>query len=357
VPEALDAIAMRALSRDPVERFQNAHALSEALDRYLVRRESRPTPKHVRRWLEQLFDAERASLQIQLAQGRDVEDALSQLGALQRADGASSVARPVVSPRPRQLWSTGHSVFSRLERRSLAPLRSFEVGPGSAPHERTRISSILPRHIPGLTGASALQTSTLPATSPYARQARTWMVGAMVALYGVIAAGTAVILWSSNERSPLGVASEDAPFADRSGRLDVRSSPDGAAVFVDGEPTGLYTPVVLKGLADGRKLLLRVEKAGFASQARQIEIVGGSVETQAFLLLASGGFVHFAGVPAEARIYVDEMALEVHDSPVNLSVGPHTVRVEAAGSLLFSGTVTIVAGEQTIRVDGAAGAP
>jgi serine/threonine protein kinase len=354
VPEALDAIAMRALSRDPVERFPSARALSEALDRYLVRRDSRPTPKHVRRWMEQVLDAERESLQMQIAQGRDVENALSLLGNSQLADSAFSVARPVVTPRPRQLWSTGHYIFSRLERASIAPPRSFEPGAGSAPHEHSRISSILPRHMPvAPTGAPTWPTARLAMTPPPARGARAWMVGTMMALCAVIALGTAVILSSSNESSPLRVASQDPQSADRSGRLDVRSSPEGAAVFVDGEPTGLYTPVVLKGLADGRKLLLRVEKAGFASQARQIEIVGGSVKTHAFLLLASDGFVHFAGAPGDARIYVDEVALAENDSPVNLSVGPHAVRVETEGSLIFSGTVVIVAGEQTIRVDGA----
>jgi hypothetical protein len=358
VPEALDAIAMRALSGDPVDRFPSARALSEALDRYLVQRDSRPTPKHVRRWMEQLLDAERASLQMQIAEGRDVEGALSLLGGLQHAGGTSSAVLAVASPRPRQLWSTDHCVFSRLERRSIAPFRSFEPGSSSALHERSSVSSILTRHVPGaVTAAPALPTSMAPATPLRSRRARAWLVGAMGALCAVIAMGTVAIVSSSDERSPFRVAPQGLTPTDRSGRLDVRSSPEGAAVFIDGEPTGLYTPVVLKGLGDGRKLLLRVEKAGFVGQARQIEIVGGSVETHAFLLLASDGFVHFAGAPAGARIYVDEVAVAEIDSPVNLSAGPHAVRVETDGSLIFSGTVVIVAGEQTIRVDGATGTP
>jgi serine/threonine protein kinase len=359
VPEALDAITMRALSPDPLERFQTARALSEALDRYLAGRDCRLTPKDVRRWLEPVFDAERASLQMQIAQGRDVEGALSLLGTAQRAGGGPSLAHPLASLRPRELWSTSHSLFSRLERGSIAPTRSFELGPGLAPHERSRVSSILPRHtLRAPTGTPASLISEQPTRAPpRARQPRPWMVGVMVAICVVIAIGTAVILSSSDESSPFRAASQDSPSADRSGRVDVRSSPEGAAVFVDGEPTGLYTPVVLKGLAAGREVLLRVDKAGFVSQARKIEIVGGSVTTQAFLLLASDGLVHFAGAPPNARIYIDDVAVAEIGKPVNLSVGPHVVRVETPSTLIFSGTVDIGAGEQTIRVEGAPATP
>jgi hypothetical protein len=128
-------------------------------------------------------------------------------------------------------------------------------------------------------------------------------------------------------------------------------------VFVDGEPSGLRTPVILKGLAEGRKIRLRVEKAGFSRQEREITVGEGAAETQAFELIASVGLVHFAGAPADAHVYVDDVVVAQGGGPLNLSVGPHAVRVERPGSLIFSGTVIIVAGEQTIRVDGAPAAP
>lgn len=380
VPEALDVITLRALSPDPSERFQSARALSDALDQYLLRRGSRPTPKQLRRWMEQLFDAERASLQMQLAQGRDVEVALSLLGNLQPASGASNVAHSRVSLRPRELWSTSQAMFSRLERGSIAPSRSLE-GRGSASHERLSVGSLLPHHVPssftgGPTFAPAMPTTSIatpaiaiatPATVPpatlasataeSARPPRTWMVALLIASCAVIAVGTALML-SSSERSPVSDASRDTPLADRSGRIDVRSTPEGAAVFVDGEPTGLRTPAVLKGLADGRKLMLRVDKAGFASQEREVQVVAGAVEARAFELLASDGLVRFAGAPADARIYIDEKAVTVEEGePVSLSAGQHQLRVETPSSLIFSGTVVVVAGEQTIRVDGVEATP
>lgn len=236
----------------------------------------------------------------------------------------------------------------------MIPPRSFGAGPGSAPHERLSVSSMLPRQLPSTsTGAPSLPASGQPSTTaPRAAPARTWLVALLMATCAIIALGTAAILSSSNESSPFRAAPRGSQLPDPGGRVEVRSTPEGAAIFIDGEPTGLRTPAVLKGLADGRSLQLRVDKAGFASQNREIQIVGGSSQAHSFELLASDGLVHIAGAPADARIYIDEKPVAVDDGePVSLSVGQHTLRVETPSSLIFSGTVAIVAGEQTIRVD------
>jgi eukaryotic-like serine/threonine-protein kinase len=315
VPHPLDAIAKHALSADPFERFESVDALSEALERYLIRRDSRLTPKHLRRWLEP----------------------------------------PPTSLHPRQLWSTSHGAFSRLSRGSIVPSRLSDPGPSSGMLERLSFNAVLPRP---MSGPSSLPTPALSSfAAPRVRQPPAWMVGAMLAICAAIAIGITVILSSSGERSPVSDAAQRSPAASHGGRVEVRSTPEGAAVFVDGEPTGLRTPVVLKGLADGRSLRLRVDKTGFASQEREITIASGSVEACTFELLASDGLVDFAGVLAGASIYVDDVEITQGDRPLALSVGRHRVRVETLGSLVFSDTVVIVAGKQTIRLDGSKATP
>lgn len=179
-----------------------------------------------------------------------------------------------------------------------------------------------------------------------------WLVSTVLAACAVLAVGLLLILVTSSESALPGAAGGSAS-ADRTGRVEVRSTPEGAAVFVDGEPTGLRTPVVLKGLVPGRLIHLRVEKAGFASQERPIEITPGGTATSSFELLASDGRVLFAGAPPDARIYIDEALVAVdRDTPLNLSVGAHAVRVETPNGLLFSDQVDIVPGEQTIQVAG-----
>jgi serine/threonine protein kinase len=319
VPRTLDAIAMQALAADPLARFQSAQAMAEALEDYLNQRDARLTPKHLRRWMDP----------------------------------------PRASPRPRQLWSTSHGAFSRLSRGSLAPARPSEPGLSSAGLERLSVSAVLPRHVlPDSTGSPSLMSPALANFEPpRSRRPPAWMIGSMMATCAAIAIGIVVLLSSSGESSPWSDKAPGSQSVRHDGRVEVRSTPDGAAVFVDGEPTGLRTPVLLKGLAEGRSLSLRVDKAGFASQERTIVLAAGSPETQTFELLASAGLVRFVGAPANASIYVDDVKITLDERPLELTVGRHMVRVETLGSLIFSDTVSVVAGEQTIRVDGAKAAP
>jgi hypothetical protein len=178
------------------------------------------------------------------------------------------------------------------------------------------------------------------------------LVGLSVVALSLASVAAALFFSAEQPASPQGAA----PAAAR-GQLDVSSTPDGAAVFVDGEPTGLRTPAVLRGLASGRVLRVRVEKAGFKSQEREITIAAGEAVARSFELLPSDGLVQFAGVPSDARIFVDDVLVVSDGKPVALPVGQHALRVETRSALVFSGTVVVLAGEQTIRVDGARTAP
>jgi hypothetical protein len=252
------------------------------------------------------------------------------------------------------LWSTSQAVFSQLSRASIAPPRSSERLLGSALDESSRVTSIPARHIPStlMTAPASLASAVLP-PQPAApvRASRTWFLGTLLAAGAVLVVGLVVILATSSGGSLAPQQNTAAP--DRSGRIEVRSTPEGAAVFIGGEPTGLSTPAVLRGLSHGRTLRLRVDKAGFASQERDVEVVAGREQTQLFELLPSDGRVRFIGAPEGARVYVDDAPITLdRDTPVNLSVGTHAVRVETPSALIFSGTVKVVPGEQTVHVSG-----
>ena len=81
LPEELDHITMKALTRNRDARFQSAHEMAEALDRFLNNR-PRPTPKSIGQWLEGLFGPERAHLKKAIAQGNDIEGTLDKLRAM-----------------------------------------------------------------------------------------------------------------------------------------------------------------------------------------------------------------------------------------------------------------------------------
>lgn len=348
VPEALDAIVMRALALDPDQRFQSVRELSEALDRHLLQCDARPTHKHIRRWMTQLFDAERASLQLQIARGRDVEAALASLASLQ--GGGSSPAPPRSGRHARELWSTRHSSFARPERTSFEPssrLLSREPAPASEPE--------LPESPPTFRAVSplALPASVQPETAAPAARLPAWVIGAGVAACAVL--GVALFVSSRAERALSPGAS--SAQAEARGQLEVQSLPEGASIFIDGEPTGLRTPAVLKSLAGGRTRRVRVEKAGFASQEREVAIAPGAALVERFELQASRGSVLFAGAPQGARIFIDDARVPWDGKPLSLPVGEHAVRVEAQNSLIFAGDVVVVGGEQTIRVGNGAADP
>lgn len=355
VPEALDGIVMRALSLEPEQRFQSARELSDALDRYLLQLDARPTHKHIRRWMAQLFDAERAALQLQIARGRDLGAALASLSSLQ--GGGSSPAPPRSSRHARELWSTRHSSFSRPERTSLEPgprFASYEPPPfsarepGEAPPTFRAVSPVSPVSLPAVPGRL---------TSELAPRTPRWVLPALVAVGAGVALGTGLLLSAPEPGSPLLEPPRGSTQAASQGQLAVRSAPEGASVFVDGEPTGLRTPALLKHLAGGRLLRVRVEKAGFASQEREVTIAPGAEAAESFELHASRGLVMFADAPAGARIFVDDSRVPWDGKPLSLPVGQHAVRVEAQSSLVFSGNVVVTGGEQTIRVSGAAPTP
>ena len=81
---------LRAVARDPAQRYQSAHDMSEELDRFLLEGQSRPTTKAVGRWLETTFTTERASLKKAISQGGEVEAALDRLAALDAATRTAS---------------------------------------------------------------------------------------------------------------------------------------------------------------------------------------------------------------------------------------------------------------------------
>jgi serine/threonine protein kinase len=61
IPEAVDAIAMRALTRDPGDRYPTAEAFADALDAFLETITPRYEASHLADWMERFFTDELAS--------------------------------------------------------------------------------------------------------------------------------------------------------------------------------------------------------------------------------------------------------------------------------------------------------
>ncbi len=280
VPAALDQIALRALARDPAQRYQSAAEMSEDLDRFLLSRNNRPTTKTVGQWIESLFGAERAALKKSISQGDNAEGALQRLNALESAkppvrslEGSSNRA---VS-QPRALWSTsfdaplpGGSVPEPMPYDENASTRPVSVVDQGAPTAERP----LPQPVPLLVPLPLQPQAPRPRSKAPARIALS-----LVVLAGLGAAGMFVM----RGQGP-GGASTAAPAVQTTATLEVHSQPEGASIFVDGRPTGLKTPATISGLPVGRTLKLRIAGEGYRPVSRDATPTAGPPQTVSFTL-------------------------------------------------------------------------
>ncbi len=345
VPAALDAIVLRAMARDPAQRYQSAHDMSEELDRFLLECQSRPTTKAVGRWLEATFTTERASLKKAISQGGEVEAALERLAALdaavRTASGdvtGSASGRPSSSKvQPRAMWSTSFG--------------SGATDPGdsrpSAPQQRVSASGIRPppepKRVTGETAQRVRRTGSLPSqpvAAPAAKRMPLVTIVVLAVAAGLVFGGIVLRARSAPDAAPVVAASGTAT-------LELKTEPAGAHVFVDGSPSGMLTPAVLKGLPVGRTVQLSLEKQGYQSVSQQAVLEEGKSQTLSFTLREAQGTLRLTGVPRNATAYLDDRPVDT-DKPIAASPGPHRLRVEAADGVVFSNSIEMKMGAELV---------
>jgi len=285
VPQALDQIALRALGRDPGQRYQSAHEMSEDLDRYLLGRHNRPTNKSVGQWIESLFGAERAALKKSISQGDNAEGALQRLNALDSArPGPRNVDRPSKhsATQPRALWSTSFEASSddanapeQMPTDEMASTRRVsvieeapadQIRPPPAPRQEPRVS------------AAPREEARSSVAAPRARSRAPMVIGAVVVLAAIGGAAAFMMRGGGHDSAPA------AATGQTTASLELHSQPEGASIFVDGRPTGLKTPATLTGLPVGTTVKLRIDRDGYRPVSRETALSSGQPQTLSFPL-------------------------------------------------------------------------
>jgi eukaryotic-like serine/threonine-protein kinase len=236
VDDRLAAICMKALAREPDDRFPSAVSLEEELEAYLDETGGHLSNKQIAQWLTGLFGSELCQAKLDVASGTRLTSSLPLIlyGAAQPSGRAGST-RSRVGPRP-------HRVTPHLDAERSASLASAVVAP---PPEADR-----------------------PWVSPS-------LVGLLVA--GVLGlTGWGVWLLSA----PRTALVTPAPPA---ASIVVESSPPGAAVFVDGSPLGRVTPVTLGRLRPGQALIVGVQLSGYEPNERRL-VPGAGQAVERFAL-------------------------------------------------------------------------
>jgi hypothetical protein len=300
IPAEIDAIVLRALDRDRRGRFVSAHQLVGEL-RALARTLPMPPGREIGGWLQQLCGDDRVACKRAIAQGRSVEAALDRLGTLdppRRASHASASnpkAPALVEPRP--LWTT------------QLPARPSSQRP--------------------LPSSPAL---------PMQETARRRPVAVAATIGVALVAGIAFFAL----RGPRPGAEPATSAA-----LTIRSRPAGAAIVVDGDPSGLTTPATLPGLRLGRAIELRLDLPGYAPASRRLEVTGAAAYD--FELIEATGKLHLENLPSGATLFVDDQPLEGR-GPFAVAVGKRRLRVETPHDVLFTAELEIQRGEQTVHL-------
>ncbi len=339
IPRELDQIVLQALSRQRVVRFGTAHAFSEALDRFLTKRDERPTSKSIGLWLESVFGVQRATLKKAIAQGSEIETALNLLPTLEPERSSSGESRGgaahPVSAQPRMPWSSkltnagGPGEPKILPFGTTASARAASVGGAVLPPAPVPLDFSAPA--PGAAGARR--------SSPM----RQGLIAAIAAALVVV--GAALLITRSRAKVEAPVAAPVSSVAS----LSLTSDPPGAQIIIDGDPSGLTTPSTLTGLHAGRSLEVRVDKVGFQPAIEKIELKPGETRMRSYRLVADVGTVAFDGLPPQATIYLDDGLVEGH-GPLTVGLGEHRLRVETSAGVLWSQTITVAPGQQTINV-------
>ncbi|MES1171732.1 MAG: serine/threonine-protein kinase [Bacteroidota bacterium] len=370
VVPGLDEVALRALSRDPKRRYQSAKEMSLAIDTAILSLGRRPTSAAMAEWLERLFGAERATLKTQIARGGGVPGALGRLrllgGDLPPGRTGSPLSESTATHHPGQASQAG---ASRVALRPLVPATAVpppppvHVVPPEATSETRRSWPSLP--IPDASGTGtptghraiiptpvppvprvAIPAAPNPVSprGPLGRLSVPWLVAVGAGIASVIVAAALAIRGDGG-----GSAAPPQVAAGAVVALEITSTPPGAQVLVDGDPSGLATPARITGLRPGRKVEIRVDKPGFGSEKQTTEIPTSGSRTLSFRMVESVGKVHLEGVPPRAAVYVDDVPVD-GGQPIPLAVGPHRLRVEVAGRLFANMKVDVRPGDQGVAV-------
>jgi serine/threonine protein kinase len=327
VPRALDQIVLCALMRDPAQRYPSAHDMSEELERFLLQRDERPTPKSIGRWLESVFGSDRAALKKSISQGGVTDGQLERLAALDTpskpatGERSGSTGGSGRKPQPRAVWSTSFGTGSHPS------------GGQSTPREPVHKRSSA--NLPAVTAQSRKAPTPQSGRAPFVVK----LVAALAIGAGAVAGGIAMF----RDRGPSAAAG--APGGATTA-LELRSQPPGAYIVIDGSPTGLKTPATLTGLPVGRSVRIGLDKEGYGPVSQQTMLQEGAARTLSFTLTAATGTVRVIAPPRNAAAFLDGAPVDV-SKPLAAPAGKHRLRIEAE-DVSFSRTIDVRAGDEVV---------
>lgn len=260
LPPGLDPIIMRALSKDPADRFQEAVHLQLALEDFLLQHRMPSSSAHLAAFMNEIYSDR---LERERREGRVlVDDVDSGLGASQELPRRAKTPIPPAPPPYSQSGSNDRETRAARNRThsTEAERRSHSVVP-SVP-SATEAASV--------TGHGAPRALT-PGLAEAARGVRQRVLPLMLwAVLGLVVVGSVAVLrfWPVTPRPTVRLA-----------EVTVTSNPPGASVLFNGNvKLEQVTPVRLPSMPAG-KYSVRLSLAGYEDLDTRVTIPPGGEHT------------------------------------------------------------------------------
>jgi eukaryotic-like serine/threonine-protein kinase len=345
IPADLETTIARALERDRQRRFTSALEMARALE-VVARRYTRPTAEGVGLWLRGLFGSERARLRRLIAEGSGVGEALARLAEITGAPPVASGQPPSRPSRSRPLWVNSRTPVETMAVVNTPTPSLVEPLPDSVV-AAVDTGTTAERPAAGMAPVLELVPPTSVASERPVKRSRAglWITSGAV-LVAVLGLGGWMF---AGRRSGIDPKAAVQTQLATTGGLRIDSQPPGAHIVVDGDPSGRQTPALLDGLPAGRTLDIQLQKDGFQTVTRRIEVTAGKPRLHSFTLVEDWGLVVLEGLPAAAKVYVDDLPAEGGER-LSLGIGKRRIRIETADDVLYAGEVDVHRGEQRLVV-------
>jgi hypothetical protein len=129
------------------------------------------------------------------------------------------------------------------------------------------------------------------------------------------------------------------------GKISVTSSPSGAMIYLDGISKGT-TPVTLTAVTPGTHTV-DLKITGYQDYQAMVPVTAGQIATLSATLtpIPTSGGLSITSIPSGAMILVDGIQTGLTPMAVELLAGTHSVKLQKAGYVEYTGTFVVAAGK------------
>ncbi len=274
LPEALEAIILKALEKDRARRYASARELQADLEAFVREHQIPVSPISLGQWMQSLFEEKLAQQKKLLQEGRQLAEVIAaQLAEEDTSTGTGLGSRVRSKERGRRAWLLG-----AVAALSVLGVLGALLARGRDAAEQKGIGTLLiTSHPPG--AAIWLDGERRPERTPARLEGLPVDTTYEVKLTKEGRRPHVVRVYPTTARPSVSVNAELEPLAAEAlGVVRVQSDPPGARIVLNGKETGKHTPATLDGLKPGVEHAIGLLLNGYEPHTVRVRLEPGKVE-------------------------------------------------------------------------------